>query len=313
MKHLFIINPAAGKEASTRRLEELLSGLTFPHEIVYTREAGDAQRITEQAAAEGVPVRIYACGGDGTLNEVVNGAAGHDHVAITNIPKGTGNDFLKIFGKGYRESFYRLEELSVGPQVPFDLIDCNGKLGIDMVCCGVDARIGHGVHRYKRLQFISGMGAYILALLEHVLFRGITRPMSVRMGDIAWDGQTTILCICNGRYYGGGFNPMPEAMPDDGVLDALLIPGISLLALARYIGRYSKGRYREVPKYIWPYHGNRITFSSEEEILVVVDGETMWGKEFLVRLSEKKVNFFYPASVSYCVEENGVRQTATKF
>ena len=312
MKHLFIINPAAGKEESTRHLEEILSSLSFPHEIVYTREAGDAQRITQQAAAEGVPIRIYACGGDGTLNEVVNGAAGHDHVAITNIPKGTGNDFLKIFGTDYRTHFYQLEELAKGPQTAFDLIDCNGKLGIDMVCCGVDARIGHDVHKYKRLRFVSGMGAYILSLLEHVLFRGINRPMSVQMGDIFWDGDTTILCICNGRYYGGGFNPVPEAMPDDGVLDALLIPGISLLTLARYIGRYSTGRYQEVPKYIWSYHGDSVRFSSEEECLVVVDGEAMWGKEFRVRLSEKKVNFFYPPSASYGLGAGNGRQAATE-
>ena len=312
MKHLFIINPAAGKVSSTRHLEELLSKLTFPHEVVYTTEAGDAQRITEQAAAEGVPIRIYACGGDGTLNEVVNGAAGHDHVAITNVPKGTGNDFLKIFGKDYREYFYKLEELAVGPQTAFDLIDCNGKLGIDMVCCGIDARVGHGVHRYKRLRFVSGMGAYVLSLLEHIFFRGINRPMSVRMGDISWDGQTAILCIGNGRYYGGGFNPVPEAMPDDGVLDALLIPGINLLTLARYIGRYSTGRYKEAPKYIWPYHGDRIELSSEEECLVVVDGEAMWGKEFLVRISEKKVNFFYPSSASYRTGLETTRQAATR-
>ena len=205
-----------------------------------------------------------------------------------------------------------LEELAVGPQVPFDLLDCNGKLGIDMVCCGVDARIGQGVHRYKRLRFVSGMGAYILSLLEHVLFRGITRPMSVQMGDISWNGKTTILCICNGRYYGGGFNPVPEAMPDDGILDALFIPGISLLTLARYIGRYSTGRYQEVPKYIWPYHGDKVSFSSEEEMLVVVDGEAMWGKKFEVRLSEKKVNFFYPASVSYGIGAEERRHSATK-
>ena len=79
MRHLFIINPAAGRPESTARLETLLSRLSFPHEVAYTREAGDAQRLAATAARTGGPVRIYACGGDGTLNEVVNGRRSFDN------------------------------------------------------------------------------------------------------------------------------------------------------------------------------------------------------------------------------------------
>lgn len=302
MRHLFIINPAAGKEATTAQLEQLLSELSFPHEVAYTLGEGDAQRITEEAVAEGTPIRIYACGGDGTLNEVVNGAAGHDHAAITNVPKGTGNDFLKIFGSDYRRSFYDLEALSQGPQRAFDLMDCNGKLGIDVVCAGVDARIATDVHRYKRLRFVSGIGAYLLALLENVIFKGINQYMEVRMGETHHRGKTTLLCVCNGRHYGGGFNPVPEAMPDDGILDMLLIPGISMLTLIRCIGKYATGRYKECPRYILDYHGEEVFFSSDREIVAVVDGEVMRGTAFVVRRSEKTVNFFYPASASYRCE-----------
>ncbi len=303
MRHLFIINPAAGKKETTTQLEEQLAKLSFPHEVVYTQKAGDAQCIAREAAQRGDPVRIYACGGDGTLNEVVNGAAGYDHVAITNVPKGTGNDFLKIFGHNYRKQFYDLEALATGPQKAFDLIDCNGKLGIDVVCCGVDARIGAGVHRYKRLFFVSGIGAYILSLLEHVIFKGMTQPMRVKMGDVEHSGETTVVCICNGRHYGGGFNPVPDAMPDDGILDMLLIPGISLFTFARLVGKYAKGEYKQLPKYIKEHHGQHITFSSEQELTTVVDGEVMRGKAFTVCRAEKTVNFFYPDQASYAVEE----------
>ena len=302
MKHLFIINPAAGKRESTARLEKILAGLSFEHEVVYTKQAGDARRITEQAAALGDPIRIYACGGDGTLNEVVNGAAGHDHVAVTNVPKGTGNDFLKLFGEDYRALFYDLEELSRGPQQAFDLIDCNGHLGIDVVCCGVDARIAQDVHRYKNWRFVSGMGAYCLALLENVLFKGISRPMRMRMGDVEKDENSTLLCVCNGRYYGGGFNPVPEAMPDDGVLDMLYVKKVSLYQLPGLIGKYAKGRYRELPRFVTDYHGDAVAFSSDRELVTVVDGEVLTGKDFTVRLSEKKVNFFYPARADYGVK-----------
>lgn len=302
MKHLFIINPAAGKKETTAQLEKLLETLTFDHEVVYTTGAGDARRIAEQAAALGDPVRIYACGGDGTLNEVVNGAAGYDHVAITCVPKGTGNDFLKVFGDDYRTLFYDLEALAVGPQTPFDVMDCNGHLGIDVVCCGADARIGAGVHKYKNWRFVSGMGAYCLALVENVLLKGLNRPMSVRMEDIDWKGDTAIICICNGRHYGGGFMPVPDAMPDDGLLDMLLIPGISMLTFARVVGKYAKGLYKKYPHLILARRGQEVTFTAEEDNVTLVDGEVVPGREFTVRLSEKKVNFFYPAHADYGVK-----------
>ena len=299
MRHLFIINPAAGKKASTVELDRILSTLSFEHEVVYTTQAGDAERIARAAAETGDEVRIYACGGDGTLNEVVNGAAGFDNAAVTCVPKGTGNDFLKIFGPNYRKLFYDLEALANGPQTPFDLIDCNGKLGIDMVCAGVDARIGAGVHRYKGLRFVSGMGAYVLSLLEHVLFRGISRPVRVEMGGRVLDGPSALLCVCNGRYYGGGFMPMPEAMPDDGVLDMLYVSKVTLPQLPGLLGKYAKGRYKELPRFVTAFHGQSIRFSSHEEITAVVDGEVIRGTDFTVRLSERKINFFYPAHADY--------------
>lgn len=300
MRHLFIINPAAGKKNTTAQLEGLLERLTFPHEVVYTGGEGDARRFTEEAVRSGDPVRIYACGGDGTLNEVVNGAAGHAHAAVTNVPKGTGNDFLKIFGPDYRKLFYDLEALAAGPETAFDLIDCNGKLGIDVVCAGVDARIAADVHRYKDWYFVSGMGAYVLSLVENIFFKGIARTMTVHMGDIRWEEKpASLLCVCNGRYYGGGFMPVGEAMPDDGVLDMLLVRKVSLFTFLRLVGKYAKGRYREYPELIRDCRGDAVTFSAKEPITVVVDGEVMRDTVFAVRLSEKKVNFFYPAGAGY--------------
>ena len=303
MKHLFIINPAAGKKNSTAKLEQLLGELDFAYEVRYTQAAGDARRIAREEAEKNIPLRIYACGGDGTLNEVVNGVAGYDHVAVTNVPKGTGNDFLKIFGPKYREEFYDLKALSQVPQTAMDLIDCNGLLGIDVVCAGIDARIGAGVHYYKNWRFVSGMGAYVLALIENVVLQGLHQPMRVQMGDIDYDGETTVLVVCNGRHYGGGFQPVPDAMPDDGVLDSLLIPKIGWGTFLRLVGKYAKGEYKKYPKYIWPCRGDSVTVTAPKEIIVVVDGEELRGTHFDIRRSEKKVNFFYPAYSSYARKE----------
>lgn len=303
MKHLFIINPAAGRQDSTERLLEHIQALELDTELFLTARAGDALRRTQQAVQQGEPMRIYACGGDGTLNEVVNGAAGFDNAAVTCVPKGTGNDFLKLFGPRFRELFYDLEALAAGPQRAFDLMDCNGKLGLDVVCAGVDARIAAGVHRYKDLRFVSGIGAYLLSLTEQVIFRGLCRPLTIRAEGLDWqERQTAILCICNGRHYGGGFMPVPDAMPDDGVLDVLAVGETSRLTFFRLVGKYAQGLYRQYPQLITDWHGQSLSFSSPREITVVVDGEVMRGTRFTVRLSPLKINFFFPAGADYSPE-----------
>lgn len=304
MKHVFIINPAAGKKDSTERLLEQIKALNVDSEIALTAQAGDARRLAGRAVAEsgGAPLRLYACGGDGTLNEVVNAAAGYDHVAITNVPKGSGNDFLRIFGPDFRAGFLDLPALAAGPQAAFDLMDCNGKLGIGVVCAGVDARIAADKDQYKALPLVRGTGAYVTSLVVNVLFKGICRPTRVKMGDMDFDGQTAIICACNGRYYGGGFMPVGEAMPDDGVIDFLFVPQVSRTTFFRLVGAYAKGKYRDYPNLIRHWHGDRIEFSSEGEIVACVDGEIMRDTAFTVKLSDKKVNFFWPEYLDYAVK-----------
>ena len=101
MKHLFIINPAAGKYDKTGEFTQLIreacDARGVNYEILVSKAPGDCTKIAQAAAASGEELRIYACGGDGTLNEVANGAAGYANAAITHFPGGTGNDFIKIF------------------------------------------------------------------------------------------------------------------------------------------------------------------------------------------------------------------------
>lgn len=306
MKHLFLINPASGKRGSTnalvRRIHEAFDRRVEDVEIVFTEQRGHAEHLARKACETGEAVRIYACGGDGTLNEVVNGAAGYPNAAVTNVPKGTGNDFLKIFGPKNVNRFTDLVALADGVQAEMDLMDCNGKLGIDIVCAGLDARVADDVDRYKGIPMVTGSGAYVMSLVSNVLFKGIARPMKITVGGQELNQEISIVCICNGRYYGGGFMPVGDAEPDDGVLDMLVVTKVDRRTLARLVGKYAKGEYRDCPDQIYDYHGTEISYSSDREIVTVVDGEVMRGREFTVRLSEKKVNFFYPAELSYHVK-----------
>ena len=184
-------------------------------------------------------------------------------------------------------------------QAAFDLMDCNGKLGIGVICAGVDARVAADVHRYKRLPLVTGPGAYLLSLGVNVLLTDIARPTVVQAGLDRLEEETSIICICNGRYYGGGFMPVGDAQPDDGVLDMVVVPRVSRFTFFRLVGAYAKGRYRSYPEVIRHFHGPAFSFSSPEELVAVIDGEVMRAKSFTVRISERKVAFFYPGDLDY--------------
>ena len=299
MKHVFIINPSAGKKKSTILLERQIQTLKLPCEIIYTKQAGDARRIAREAAESGREVRIYACGGDGTLNDAVNGAAGFANAAVTNVPTGTGNDFLKIFGRENKARFTDLRALAEGPQAPMDLIDCNGRLGIDIVCTGLDARIAVDKDRYNSFPLVSGIGAYAISAVANVLVKGIGVPTVVDCGDLHFDGETALVCVCSGRYYGGGFMPVGDNLPDDGVLETLVVPKVSRFTFFRLVGKYAQGKYRDYPELIYHRRGDGVTVRSSQELVAVVDGEPVRAKELVIRLSEKKVNFFYPEGLDY--------------
>ena len=101
MKHVFIINPAAGKydhtEEYSGRIAAACASRGLDYEICVSEEPGGCRDLAREAASRGGEVRIYACGGDGTLNGVVNGVVGFDNVAVTHFPGGSGNDTIKIF------------------------------------------------------------------------------------------------------------------------------------------------------------------------------------------------------------------------
>lgn len=246
MRHLFLINPAAGKKDHTREFQAQIaaacSGLEY--EVQVSRKPGDITALARQAAQSGEPLRIYACGGDGTLNEVINGVVGFPHVAITHFPGGSGNDFIKIFCD--TAPFFQLETLLDPAEAEFDLISCNDDYALNVCSLGLDARIAAEASRYKRLPLVTGSGAYALSALVNTI-KGIHRPYRIALDGEVLDGRFTLVFVGNGRWYGGGFHPMPDADPCDGLLDVLLIQPVSRLQVFAIIGKYKAGPVRRVP------------------------------------------------------------------
>ena len=145
MKHLFLINPAAGSRDRTLEcsgaIVKACRGLDYRVEI--SQNPGDCQRLAREAAQSGEEYRIYACGGDGTLNEVASGAAGYPNAAVTVWAGGSGNDFVRIFSEP--KAFQQLERLLDAEETVFDMIRCNDALALNICSVGLDARIGTDV------------------------------------------------------------------------------------------------------------------------------------------------------------------------
>ena len=298
MKHLFIINPAAGKHDQTVQLSTAIRALGEAHGLDYairvSKQAGDCCAITREAAASGEEIRVYACGGDGTLNEVVCGAAGAQNLAVTHYPCGSGNDFVKNFSDP--KAFSETERLLDAEESLLDLIQVGEDYSLSICSIGIDARIGTSIQRYKHLPLIGGKGAYNLSTVVN-LVQGIHRHYVVELNGQTVDGRFTLICVCNGRYYGGGYMPVPEARPDDGKLEVLLVKKVSRLQVAKIIGKYKAGRYAEIPEIFTHFTTDRVRIRCDREEVVNLDGEARYATDVDIRLSEKKLRFFYPRGV----------------
>ena len=302
MKHLFIVNPVAGGKDRSQEIrtlaEQALQDGGAPFEVYVTKAPMDACGKIRSDAASGETLRVYACGGDGTLNECVNGAAGLANVAVTHFPCGTGNDFIKMFGDE-KERFFHLEELVNGEVRPLDVIECCGRYSINICSVGVDARIGTDVHKYSHIPVIGGATGYVVSTVVN-LVKGITQKLAVRGCGMEYEGGTTLICACNGRFYGGGFNPVPEARPDNGALEYLVVKDVTRLQFATLVGKYAQGRWRELPqKYVTHLTGTHLEVEGDEEMVVNIDGEALYSKHVNFDVCPGGVNFIVPRGMAF--------------
>lgn len=300
MKHLFIINPAAGSRDRTKEYTQAIREACEPRGLDYriqvSQAPGHCRQLAREAAESGEEYRIYACGGDGTLNEVAVGAAGFPNAAVTVFSGGSGNDFVKLFSDP--KAFFRLERLLDAEEVSFDMIRCNDSLALNICSVGLDARIGTDVANYKRIPLLQGFRAYLVSTLVNVV-RGIGEHYVVEINGETIDGDQTFVCVCNGRFYGGGFNPVPEADPTDGILDVLLVKKVRRLQVPAVIGKYKSGRYKELTELIRHFRTDRIVIHCDGDVPINLDGEVRRGRVVEMSVAEEKIRFFYPRGLTW--------------
>ncbi len=299
MKHVFIVNPRAGLKSAQSQVETLLEPLKdegLDCEIYITQSAGDARRHTDSRARQHQgPMRVYACGGDGTLHEVVNGALGHPHVAVGAYPCGSGNDFVKYYGGAKR--FLSIRALVAGEEVAVDLLGVNGFAAINMVHFGLDSKVAAIMERVRRLPVIGGRNAYLTGVAGAFL-----QPLRSRCRVWADDeplnnGELLLCTLAGGRYVGGNYLAAPLSDNQDGLMDVCVVQPMSRVRFLRMVKAYKEGTHlddRRLDGLLTYRRAKSVRLEVQPPFTISMDGELIDVGDTLVRVLPGAIRFVVP-------------------
>jgi diacylglycerol kinase (ATP) len=242
-------------------------------EIVMTVAEGDAERAAVQALSDGVD-HLFVGGGDGTLNEALNGIAGVpgglDEVTFGLIPLGTGNDFATALGIP-DEVDKAIPQLFEAPAARVDVGRLNHRYFVNVSAGGFIADVSDAVN--PQLKTIAGKLAYLLGGAQ-VLFSSEPVQATIRRAGTTESRTLNTFAVCNSRLVGGGRLIAPRAVVDDGLLDACLIdamPAVEFVALLRHV---SSGQHLDDPRVTY-FQTDRLELSFERRIKVNTDGQVL--------------------------------------
>lgn len=294
-KILFIINSKAGKTEFDIKKEDIeetfrKAGRLSEIEVVNTRYKNHTKYLIDAFDTLKYDEKIVIiCGGDGSLNELVNVAYGKN-MTLGLIPTGTGNDFAKNFDY---ESF-TLNSLLNFKTKKIDLIKVNNFYSINVTSLGFDTQVLKRAYDYLDKNPKLGKKAYGLAVLKSlnkINCENLELKLELIDGsNFEIKGDYLISAICNGRFYGSGFNPAPEAKIDDGVLNLLLADKIPFIRFIPLIKKYKEGRHKE-SKYINEILVKSGTIKSKNKFIANADGEIFETDEIKFQVLPKALNW----------------------
>jgi YegS/Rv2252/BmrU family lipid kinase len=301
MRHVFIINPNAGKIDVTNEIFNKLKKYNgkITYDVYVTSKRNDAYLFTKQflETYDG-DIRFYACGGDGTLNEVVNGAAGSSRATVACYPSGSGNDFIKVFGT--IEDFTDFDDLINGTTKTIDLISVNDRYTINIANFGFDANVAYNMAKFKNRPF-SGRGAYNLAVIYSLISKMKHRVNVTIDEKEVFSGNMLLSAVANGICYGGGYYCSPNALVDDGLANVTIVKSLPRTKFIKMIGKYKKGTYLEddkIMKYVTYTTAKKIVFESSKSLIYCMDGEVESSKNIVIKVVPRALKFVVPRKLS---------------
>lgn len=311
MTTVFIINPKAGKgndiAAIADEIRECAKKSGMPVVIYFTRSAGDASEYVRDYCKTFGAARFIACGGDGTLNEVLNGAAECKGVEIGVFPIGTGNDFCRNFSPD--GNFDDIASQIAGVAQSCDAIKyttwVDGEIRsgycVNMFNIGFDCNVADMTAEMKKKPFISGSAAYFLSILVNLVKKkGVNARIEID-GETVREGQILLTSVANGSYCGGGIKSNPFASVNDGQMNINIIKNVSRLKFIRLLPHYMKGDFpklKNIEKVISTLQGKKMVLVPEKDkIRLCVDGEIIDAGRTEFEIVHNAFNFVLPAKV----------------
>lgn len=304
--YLFIVNPHAGRK-HMKNLAEIVDQAFLRHRmpdsygIVMTDRGGHAIELASSFADKyGENGIVVACGGDGTVNEVAQALYG-SKTALAVLPIGTANDFVKTVYANRT-----LEQILDGLFEPMiRRIDCfyvDERICVNIMSLGFDTKVQKAAGKILSKHRWLGSASYPLAIVKS-LFGTRDYNMSYKFTAYEDNGRETIVeassnyilaAVCNARFYGGGYNPAPEASIEDGLLDLCLVDSMNLINILKLIGKYKQGKHLGHPAiHYYRVHSGEVSAEGTSLLLGNIDGEQFEKEKLRFEIRPSALDFVF--------------------
>ncbi|MDQ3623498.1 MAG: diacylglycerol kinase family lipid kinase [Verrucomicrobiota bacterium] len=283
---LIILNPAARSERAGEVWERIRQLVNLDGaKLEVTAAPGDARALAEWALQKGYRI-VVAAGGDGTINEVVNGMAGSD-AALGILPVGTMNVFAAELGlpSQLEKAWQVIRDRHVRR---IDLVRANRHYFVQLGGVGLDAQVVQATSWNLKKNF--GPLSYLISAAQIAA----RKPPRLMIASDESTGEGSFVLIGNGRYYGGPIAFFKEARIDDGLLDVLVFKNLGYLDIARYLGGIFTGTHTDLTDVEY-FQTRKVHVSSADEVPVEVDGEVVTRLPVTFRISSRKLKVLVPA------------------
>jgi len=267
-----IVNPSAGRGAGRRLAPEVLGRLRRVDsrcEVRLTGAPGEMRSLVAEALRNGAEY-VAVAGGDGTVNEAVNGYVGvaREDQALAVIPLGTGNDFAKVLGVG-GDWRVACERIAQGSRRRVDAGRCNGHVFANGIGAGFDAQVALEANG---IRWLRGNAVYGVALARTLLLRYATPHARIVHDRGVIENRITMLAAANGTTYGGAFRIAPDANIADGMLDVMVAERLSRAGIIGFIPQVLRGTHVGRAG-VTMMRTKRVTVEMDEPIVMHADGE----------------------------------------
>lgn len=271
---VIIVNEKAGNGLSLKYLElikKILKSRERKYEVYFTREPHDGTRLSRKHSSRNDVDNIISIGGDGTLNEVLNGMIDSNKGLIV-VPGGTGNDFYRSISK-YCENF------------KCDVGCVNKEYFLGTLSIGIDAEVADYANLIK--QYNSSALAYLKSV-KHIMpkFKGI--DIDLKSEKYNRKDNLSMLSFCNSQYYGHGIKINPSGSITDGIFDVLVVDKMSTLKMILVFMKLLVGKH-EKDKSVYTYKTDKVLVNFDKLTMYSFDGETRYSREIKLEMHKNKV------------------------